>query len=235
MAMAVNHPRRFGWHRTGAAPMAATEARVRARPLGASLTGLGALLVGAWGALAVYVGPYFGFKPTTSRTWDWNLQNGMLHLLPGAVAFAAGLMILAIGPARRGAGRALTLPAVLLMAAGAWFVIGPVAWPTFETGAAYAAASSATRELLNQACANLAPGLVLAALGGMAWKAGVARPVIETLPEAPGPVAPAAASTSTAPVTDAGPLARADTAATDTTTVSRAPETRIAEGDPATG
>lgn len=205
MAIAVNEPRRFRWHRTAGRPVAATEAGVRARPLGASLTGLGALLVGAWGAIAVYVGPYFGFRPTTAQTWDWNLQNGLLHLLPGAVAFAAGLMLLAMGPARRGAGGVLTLPALLLMAAGAWFVVGPVAWPTFEGGAAYAQVASASRNLLNQAGASLAPGLVLAALGGMAWKAGVARPVIEPVE----PPTPAAAMVDERPVAGAAPAASA--------------------------
>ncbi|HET6964860.1 MAG TPA: hypothetical protein VFH58_08810 [Acidimicrobiales bacterium] len=152
--------------------------RVYERPTGAALTGLAAIIVGAWGALAGYVGPYFAFRPVAPHTWVGSWQNGLLHLLPGAVAAAAGLMLLAMGPARRSVrGGALLLPAVLLLAAGAWFVIGPVAWPTFESGPAFNPVLSATRNLLNVACASFAPGLVLVMLGGMALKAGSVRAV----------------------------------------------------------
>jgi hypothetical protein len=68
------------------------------------------------------------------------------------------------------------LPSVLLILSGAWFVIGPWAWPTFESGAAFAAAPTATRSLLDVAAASLAPGLVLAVLGGMAWKSAMTAP-----------------------------------------------------------
>ncbi len=197
MAWAINRPRRTHWR--GTAGDTAAVRRVAVRPVGASLSGLAAVLVGAWGALAGYVGPYFGWHPTAATTWDANLQNGLLHLAPGAAAFAAGLMLLALGPARRGArGGSLALPALLLLAAGAWFVIGPVAWPTFESGPAFAPALSAGRNLLNQACSSLAPGLVLAALGGMALKAAMARPVVtEEVAE---------------PVTAAEPVTTAETA-----------------------
>src|SRR5579884_1342299 len=88
--------------------------RVYARPVGAALAGALALIVGAWGAIAVYVGPYFGFRPVDEAAWTGSLQNGLLHLLPGCVAAAAGLMLLAMGPARRTVrGGALFLPALM--------------------------------------------------------------------------------------------------------------------------
>lgn len=149
-----------------------------ARPTGTALAGTAAVLVGAWAAVCVYVGPYFGFRPTTHGTWAWTLDNGLLHLLPGAVAVVAGLVLMAFGPARRRvSGGAFTVPALALMAAGAWLVVGPPAWPTFESGAVFATGVSATRNLLDVACSSLAPGLVLAMLGGMAWKAATVRPV----------------------------------------------------------
>jgi len=103
-------------------------------------------------------------------------------------------MLLAMGPARRSVrGGAFMLPALLLLAAGAWFVIGPVAWPTFHSGPAFHPVASASRNLLNVACASYAPGLVLAMLGGMALKAGMvpALPVEDpyTPAEAAAPVA----------------------------------------------
>ena len=109
--------------------------RIYERQVGTAWTGLAAVLVGAWGALAPYVGPYFGFRPVAYNTWVTNLPNGLLHLLPGAVAVGAGLMLLAMGPARRTVRNgAFLLPAVLLLASGAWFVIGPLAWPVFQHG-----------------------------------------------------------------------------------------------------
>src|SRR5579875_120798 len=117
--------------RTSTSAVEPAAARVYERPVGAAFTGLAALIVGAWGALAGYIGPYFAFRPVATHVWAGNWQNGLLHLLPGAVAAAAGLMLLAMGPARRSVrGGAFVLPALLLLAAGAWFVIGPVAWPT---------------------------------------------------------------------------------------------------------
>jgi hypothetical protein len=147
--------------------------RVRALPPGASLAGLLSIIVGAWAAICVYVGPYFAFRPTTHSAWAWTTQNGYLHLLPGAVAVAAGLMLL---PARRRG--ATSLPGLLLIAAGAWLVIGPVAWAVIGSGQVWAAAGP-NRELMYQALASLAPGILLAAAGGSALKSAVARTRIE--------------------------------------------------------
>jgi hypothetical protein len=148
------------------------------RPSGAAMTGLLAVIVGAWAAVAGYVGPYFGYRPVDTAVWVGSLREGLLHLLPGAVAVAAGLMLIGMGPARRAVrGGALMLPALMLLAAGAWLVIGPTAWPTFETGPAFHAGASALRTLLNLGGASLAPGLVIVMLGGMALKTGMLRPV----------------------------------------------------------
>ncbi|HET6875584.1 MAG TPA: hypothetical protein VFH70_12435 [Acidimicrobiales bacterium] len=195
MALTINHSRGA---RTRTAAVDATAPRVYERPTGAALTGLAAVVVGAWGALAGYIGPYFAFRPVATRVWVGNWQNGLLHLLPGAVAAAAGLMLLAMGPARRSVrGGALVLPATLLLAAGAWFVIGPVAWPTFHSGTPFNPVMSPTRNLLDVACASYGPGLVLAMLGGMALKAGSVRaiPVEDpyTPAEAAAPAGPAVA------------------------------------------
>jgi hypothetical protein len=178
MALATNRTRGTRSH-TGARRVSEADSEsVYERPAGAALTGLMAVIVGAWGAVAGYVGPYFGFRPVAHATWVTNLDNGLLHLAPGAVAAGAGLMLMAFGPARRSVrGGGLMLPALLLLAAGAWFVIGPVAWPTFESGPAFTPLLSPTRNLLDVAGASYAPGLVLVMLGGMALKAGLVRSV----------------------------------------------------------
>jgi hypothetical protein len=151
---------------------------VHERLAGTAFTGLMALLVGAWGALCVYIGPYFDFRPVANNAWTATFQAGLLHLLPGLVGAAAGLMLLVMGPARRSVpGRTLMLPAVLLIAAGAWFVIGPAAWPTFESGTAFMPTYHAGRDLLNAACSSYAPGLLLMLAGGMALKSSIVPPI----------------------------------------------------------
>lgn len=175
--------------------------RIYERPVGTALTGLIALIVGAWGAIAGYIGPYFDYRPVAHDVWVSNLPDGLLHLAPGAVAAAAGLMLMVMGPARRSVrGGAFLLPAVLLLAAGSWFVIGPVAWPTFEHSAAFMTGVSANHQLLNVAGSSYAPGLVLVMLGGIAWKAIHVPPVAVEDPYMPAEAGPA----GTAPVERGG-------------------------------
>jgi hypothetical protein len=128
----------------------------------------------------VFVGPYFNYRPTSATAWEWTTNNWLLHLLPGAVALAAGLMIMTLSPVRRagGARSGLGLAALLLAASGAWFVIGPALWPTFQSSPAYASGTDAWTSFWNQLGANLGPGVLLAFFGGMALKAGIARPAV---------------------------------------------------------
>jgi hypothetical protein len=152
-----------------------------------------AALVGAWGGISVYVGPLFGYQPTSADSWSWTTQNWLLHLLPGAVAVVAGLMILSASPSRRhdGTGAPIGLAALMIVASGAWFVIGPSAWATFESGQPFATGTNAMTSFLNQLGTSLGPGLLLAVLGGMALKAVIARP---------------AATVQDVPVEDRGPV-----------------------------
>jgi hypothetical protein len=176
-AMDRPHGQRWGGH---SQPVTSTGVRPRALPVGAVGVGVLAALVGAWGAISVFVGPYFGYEPTSTSTWDWTTQNWFLHLLPGAVAFVAGLMIASITPSRRaqGGSSSVGLASLLVIAAGAWFVIGPALWPTFASSAPFASGTSAGTAFLNQLGSSLGPGLLLAVLGGMALKAVIARPAV---------------------------------------------------------
>jgi hypothetical protein len=161
----------------GVAPASGPAASRRpGRPPGVALAGLVAVVVGAWGAVCGYVGPYFGFRPLADRTWVGSLQEGLLHLAPGALAVVAGVLLMALGRPRRAGGRGLVgLCALALVAAGAWFVIGPVAWPAIESGSPFLPAGP-LRHLLDVAAASYAPGLVLTALAGMAAKAAMVGP-----------------------------------------------------------
>ncbi|MEU6563405.1 hypothetical protein [Nocardia nova] len=85
-----------------------------------ALGGLIVLLLGIWGALIPFIGPYFDFGYTPDETWVWTAARGWLQVLPGAAAAVGGLLMLVSG------NRATAIAgAWLAAAAGAWFVVGP--------------------------------------------------------------------------------------------------------------
>ncbi|MFJ1457361.1 hypothetical protein [Nocardia sp. N2S4-5] len=86
-----------------------------------ALGGLAVLLLGIWGALIPFIGPYFDFTYTPDEPWVWSAARGWLQVLPGVAAAIGGLLMLSSG------NRVVALAgAWLAAAAGAWFVIGPV-------------------------------------------------------------------------------------------------------------
>jgi hypothetical protein len=89
-----------------------------ARSRGA-MSGFLLILLGIWGALIPFVGPYFDFAFTPDEPWIWTIGRGWLEVLPGAVAVAGGLLLLVSG------NRATAmLGGWLSVIAGAWFVVG---------------------------------------------------------------------------------------------------------------
>src|SRR5271163_2104125 len=115
-----------------------------------SLAGVGfvALAVSAWGGIAPYVAPTFGFSADGAPSWDWNLSHSVLALLPGAVGCLFGLSLLAPAVttvARRRVG--LGIAGLLAIASGAWFVVGPFAWPVITNSSSYFVGASPLREL----------------------------------------------------------------------------------------
>src|SRR5215469_2261417 len=77
------------------------------------------ILLGLWGGLAPFVGPYvhFGYTPDTS----WHYDSGRLYfsVIPGAAALLGGLLVL--GTRNRGAG---VFGGLLSVLGGAWLVVG---------------------------------------------------------------------------------------------------------------
>ncbi len=176
MTWAISHPRRHQQVRRAEVVVPRAGTRAFVRPIGVTGIGFLTVLFAAWGGICVFVGPLFGYKPTSTEAWQWTMQNWLLHLVPGVVGVLAGLMMLSMVSSRGGRRGGLGLAALMAMAAGIWFVIGPATWPLFESSAPYAQATSANMDFLNQLGANLGPGLLLAILGGMAFKAGIAKP-----------------------------------------------------------
>ena len=83
-------------------------------------TGFLILLLGLWGALIPFVGPYFDYQIGTTSTWDWSIDRLWLSVLPGAAAVLGGLIMLF--STRRSTASAGGL---LALAGGLWFLVGP--------------------------------------------------------------------------------------------------------------
>jgi hypothetical protein len=62
----------------------------------------------------------------------------------------------------------LTAGGLLALVSGAWFVIGPLAWPVLVSNSLAIEAASSLRELAYQVGYALGPGLILAAAGAFA-------------------------------------------------------------------
>ncbi|MFI6166206.1 hypothetical protein ACIBCN_05400 [Nocardia sp. NPDC051052] len=96
-----------------------------------ALGGLAVFLLGIWGALIPFVGPYFHFAFTPDDSWVWTSARGWLEVLPGAVAVVGGWLMLT-SRNRLVAGFGGWLAA----AAGLWFIIGPFLADLLNIGAA---------------------------------------------------------------------------------------------------
>ncbi|SDJ47517.1 hypothetical protein SAMN05444157_3541 [Frankineae bacterium MT45] len=88
------------------------------------------IVLGAWGALVPFIGPYFHYAYTPDVAWHWTSSRGWLEVLPGAVTVLGGLLVL-VSHSRTTA----ILGAWLAAAAGAWFAIGSTFEPVLHVGA----------------------------------------------------------------------------------------------------
>ena len=84
-----------------------------------AMSGFLLLLLGIWGALIPFVGPYFNFAFTPDQEWTWTTARGWLEVLPGAVTAVGGLLLL------MSRNRATAMfGGWMAVAGGAWFVVG---------------------------------------------------------------------------------------------------------------
>ncbi len=93
--------------------------QVRIRRSRGAVCGIALILLGLWGGLAPFVGPYFHFGFTPDKAWDYTTGRLYLSAVPGGVAVLGGLIMIATRS------RFLAVISGLLGAlAGAWFVVG---------------------------------------------------------------------------------------------------------------
>jgi hypothetical protein len=84
-----------------------------------AMSGFLLILLGLWGALIPFIGPYFNFAFTPDQEWTWTTARGWLEVLPGVVTVVGGLLLLT----SRNRATAM-LGGWLAVAGGAWFVVG---------------------------------------------------------------------------------------------------------------
>ncbi len=84
-----------------------------------AVTGLLLVLLGAWGALIPFVGPYFDFAYTPDTAWTWTAARGWLEVFPGVITVLGGLLLI------MSRSRATAMfGGWLAVLGGAWFVVG---------------------------------------------------------------------------------------------------------------
>ncbi len=146
-----------------------TDARTRVRlgRIGLGTAGVIAMLVSAWGGIVPYVGPLFSYSGDGSGSWRWNLAHAVLALVPGALGVVLGLFVLAESRGITvGKGRlSLATAGTLLMLCGAWFALGPLAWPVLSSRGTYFVASTHLRVLADEVGYSIGVGLVLVICG----------------------------------------------------------------------
>src|ERR1700722_11914965 len=96
-----------------------------------AVSGLLLLILGAWGALIPFIGPYFHFAYEPGQAWVWSTARGWLEVFPGVTTALGGFLLLTSG------NRATAMfGGWLAVIAGAWFVVGRTLASTLRLPAA---------------------------------------------------------------------------------------------------
>lgn len=101
---------------------------LRVSRTGGALAAVLLILLGAWGGLIPFVGPYFSYAYSPDKAWAYTSGRLWLSVVPGAAALVGGLLVV-LAPHRAVA----LLGAFLAGISGAWFAVGRVAGPAWAS------------------------------------------------------------------------------------------------------
>jgi hypothetical protein len=131
-----------------------------------ALSGVLLVLLGAWGGLIAFVGPYFHYAYTPDSAWSYTSGRLWLEILPGAGALLGGLIALA------SASRPVAMfGAWLAGLSGAWFALGTIighAWAGSGLSAGTPAGGPAT-QVVEQIGFFTGLGVVIVFLAALAF------------------------------------------------------------------
>ena len=138
-----------------------------------SVAGVLLIILGAWGGLIPFVGPYFHYAYTPDTAWHYTSGRLYLSIVPGAAALIGGL--LAVLASHRAVG---VLGALLAALGGGWFILGgPIIALVVKSGSispgsplagAVGSLSSATRVFLESLGFFTGTGVLIVFLAALA-------------------------------------------------------------------
>jgi hypothetical protein len=137
---------------------------LRVRRSRGALSGVLLVLLGIWGAVIPFVGPYFHYAYTPNRTWDYTSGRLWLEVLPGVAVLLGGLVVL--GSRHR---LVAVLGSWLAAAGGAWFAVGGLVaahWTSLPS--AGTPTGGPTRMVVEQIGFFTGLGVLIAFLAGIA-------------------------------------------------------------------
>jgi hypothetical protein len=142
------------------------------------------VLLGLWGALIPFIGPYFHYAYTPDTGWTYTTARLWLEVLPGVAVFLGGVLLMIA------ANRSVALFGALLAAAGgAWFTLGTILsplWNNHVTMGGTPASTTVSMRIMEQLGFFSALGLVIvfiaAAAFGRILSVASGIPAIETIP-----------------------------------------------------
>ncbi len=133
------------------------------------------VLLGLWGALVPFIGPYFHYAYTPDVAWHYDTARLWLQILPGAAVVLGGLMLMV------STGRHTALFGGLLAAAsGAWFVLGTtlsLLWNNYVPLGGSPASSQPFMRVMEQLGFFYALGVVIVLIAGVAHRPDPVRAV----------------------------------------------------------
>lgn len=134
------------------------------RSISTRFTGLLLVALGVWGGLVPFVGHYFHFALGPDKAWSWTTGRLYLDILPGVVTVLGGLNLMSAGPRR-----SARLGALLALAGGIWFTIGPEISQLWHAGGAQGAGHGSARiQMLEMLTYHTGLGVLVAALAAYA-------------------------------------------------------------------
>ena len=144
------------------------------------------VLLGLWGALVPFIGPYFHYAYTPDTAWTYTTARLWLEVLPGAAVVLGGVLLIIA------TGRHVALfGAVLAAAAGAWFTLGPILSPLWNNQVIMGGSPAGTTvfmRIMEQLGFFAALGLVIVFIAGVACGRILSVPSgirsVETIPAA---------------------------------------------------
>ena len=140
---------------------------LRMRRSRGALSGFLLALLGLWGALIPFIGPYFHYAYTPDAAWTYTTARLWLEILPGAAVFFGGILLIVA------TGRHVALfGSVLAAAAGAWFTLGTTLsplWNNHVTLGGSPASSAVYMRIMEQLGFFSALGVVIVFIAGAAF------------------------------------------------------------------